>query len=107
MKESVNQVSNLSTSAFNNAYNVQTIQRMKQSRREGTYTAVANPKTFTYPAYISTLGAGNLVSRTSVAAAQWPAKAIAERSMGLGTSSGMGQGGTAASAAGAAGGSPA
>ena len=53
------------------------------------------------------MSAGNLVTSTSDEASETPTQEAHEDSMGLGTANGMGEGGTAASAAGAAGGSPA
>ena len=102
-------MSNLSKAVAQNANRVETSQRMRaerSQRRESGYVGNRSSNAI-YPYQVSAMGAGNLVTSTSVPAAQYPAQAIAERAMGLGTANGLGQGGTAASAAGAAGGSPA
>jgi hypothetical protein len=106
-------VSNLSRAVAQNAGRVQSSQRIhtaRADRRQSGYVGnrtLGNNQRQAYPYVVGTMGAGNLVSGTAVAAAQWPAKAVAERAMGLNVANGLGQGGTAASAAGAAGGSPA
>lgn len=106
-------VSSLSRAVSQNSNRVQASQRIHAARAERRQSGYVGNRTLgnnqrqAYPYVVGTMAAGNLVSGTAVQAAQWPAKAIAERAMGLNVANGTGQGGTAASAAGAAGGSPA
>jgi len=101
-------VSNLSRKQFEKANDIEAMQRHRSMREglAGTYVGIGNAYTM-YPAYTSALSAGNLVTSTSDASTQYPAQATTEDSMGLSTANGLGEGGAASSAAGAAGGSPA
>lgn len=101
-------MSNLSRKQFEKANDIEAMQRHRSMREglAGTYVGIGNAYTM-YPAYTSALSAGNLVTSTSDASTQYPAQATTEDSMGLSTANGLGEGGAASSAAGAAGGSPA
>jgi hypothetical protein len=107
------QVSNLSRDAFQNSSRVQASQRVHNARAQRRQSGYVGNRTLgqnqrqLYPYQVGAMAAGNIVSSTAVPTAQWPAQAIAERAMGLNVANGLGQGGTAASAAGAAGGNPA
>ena len=106
-------MSNLSRAVSDNSNRVQSSQRIRSARAERRQSGYVGNRTLgnnqrqAYPYVVGTMAAGNLVSGTAVAAAQWPANAVAQRAMGLNVANGTGQGGTAASGAGAAGGSPA
>ena len=101
-------MSNLSRKQFEKAHDIEAMKRHRAMRQglAGAYAGIGNAWTM-YPAYTGAMSAGNLVTSTSEEAGETPAQEEHEDSMGLGTSNGLGEGGTAASAAGAAGGSPA
>jgi len=101
-------MSNLSRKQFQKAHDIEAMQRHRAMRQglQGAYAGIGNAYTM-YPLMTSAMSAGNLVTSTSNEASETPTQEAHEDSMGLGTANGMGEGGTAASAAGAAGGSPA
>lgn len=101
-------MSNLSREQFNKSHDIETSQRRAQMRRGlGSGFVGVGQNWQAYPAYTSTLQAGSLVSSTASDVDSYPAQAVGDDAMGLGTANGLGEGGTAASGAGAAGGSPA